>query len=423
MKNRHLIARFPGGVTNQEIERNIHEYFSDCMTVRRVLILPPDISRLNSYAGNIVNMLYRYFQKAEIDIMPALGTHIPMSEGEIRKMYGPVPCRRFIAHDWRNDTVKIGQVPADYVKEISEGYSDAGIDVEVNKRLLDGKYDLIISVGQVVPHEVAGFANYTKNVLVGCGGSSMINQSHYLGALYGMERIMGRADNPVRKLYNYAANMFLSNIPLVYILTVTTLDKTGLKVEAVSIGAGDELFSETVKVSREKNISFLDRPVKKAVVYLDPEKFRTTWVGNKSIYRTRMAIEDGGELLVIAPALQGCGEDSENDSLIKKYGYMARDQVIEAVGNDEDLRNNLSVAAHLIHGSSEGRFKITYAPGKMTKDQILSIKYDYLPLEDALKMYDVNRLRDGFNTIGGREIFYVSNPAMGLWTTRSRFEQ
>lgn len=423
MKNRHLTARLPGGITEQEIERNIHEYLKDYSMAKYVLILPPDISRLSSYAGNIVNILYRYFQKAEIDIMPALGTHIPMSESEIRKMYGLVPCNRFIAHDWRNDTVKIGQVPASFVKEISGGYVDAGIDVEVNQRLLDRKYDLIISVGQVVPHEVAGFANYAKNILVGCGGSSMINQSHYLGALYGVERIMGRVDNPVSKLYNYAANKFLSDIPLVYILTVTTLDKTGVKVEAVSIGTGDELFSETAKVSYEKNISFLDKTIKKAVVYLDPEKFRTTWVGNKSIYRTRMVIADGGEILVIAPALQGCGEDLENDRLIKKYGYMTRDRVIEAVSNDEDLRNNLSVAAHLIHGSSEGRFRITYAPGKMTKEQILSIKYDYLPLEDALKMYDVSRLRDGFNTVDGSEIFYVSNPAIGLWTTRSRFEQ
>lgn len=423
MRNRHLTARLPGGITEQEIERNIHEYLKDYSMAKYVLILPPDISRLSSYAGNIVNILYRYFQKAEIDIMPALGTHIPMSESEIRKMYGPVPCNRFIAHDWRNDTVKIGQVPASFVKEISGGYVDVGIDVEVNQRLLDRKYDLIISVGQVVPHEVAGFANYAKNILVGCGGSSMINQSHYLGALYGMERIMGRVDNPVSKLYNYAANRFLSDIPLVYILTVTTLDKTGVKVEAVSIGTGDELFSETAKVSYEKNINFLDKPIKKAVVYLDPEKFRTTWVGNKSIYRTRMAMADGGEILVIAPALQGCGEDLENDRLIKKYGYMARDRVIEAVSNDQDLRNNLSVAAHLIHGFSEGRFRITYAPGKMAKEQILSIKYDYLPLEDALKMYDVSRLRDGFNTVDGSEIFYVSNPALGLWTTRSRFEQ
>ncbi|MDK2811753.1 MAG: hypothetical protein PWR27_2462 [Petroclostridium sp.] len=422
MKNRYLTAKSPNGISAQEIEQNISEYLGNYSGIKNILILPPDISRLNSYAGDIVNMLYKYFKDVNIDIMPALGTHTPMTDGEITKMFGAIPRDRFVAHNWRNDTVKVGEVPADYVKEISDGYMDNSIDVEVNKRLLDKKYDLIISIGQVVPHEIAGFASYTKNIMVGCGGSKMINQSHYLGALYGMERIMGRADTPVRKLYNYGVNNFLSHIPLIYILTVTTIDKSGLKVEAVSIGTGDELFFQTAKVSHEKNLNFLDKPIQKAVVYLDPEEFKTTWIGNKSIYRTRMAIADGGELIVIAPALHACGEDLENDRLIKKYGYICRDEVLDAVRNNEDLRNNLSVAAHLIHGSSEGRFKITYAPGKMTKEQVLSIKYDYMPIEDALKMYDINSLKDGFNTVNGEEIFYVSNPALGLWTTRSRFD-
>ena len=299
---------------------------------------------------------------------------------------------------------------------------DNSVDVEVNKRLLDGKYDLIISIGQVVPHEIAGFANYTKNIMVGCGGSTMINQSHYLGALYGMERIMGRTDTPVRKLYNYGTSKFLSHVPLMYILTVTTLDKTGLKLEALSIGLGDELFLETAKVSQEKNLNFLEKPIKKAVVYLDPKEFKTTWLGNKGIYRTRMAIADDGELIVIAPALSGCGEDPENDRLIQKYGYIGRDKVLEAVKNNKELRENLSVAAHLIHGSCEDRFKIIYAPGKMTKEQITSLNYEYMPYEDAIKLYDPDILTDGFNTLNGEEIFYVSNPALGLWTTKSRFE-
>jgi nickel-dependent lactate racemase len=367
-------------------------------------------------------MIYKQYPNATIDTMPALGTHMPMTDGEMKKMFGTLPRTRFIVHDWRNDTVKVGEIPAEYVNEISDGYMNHAVDVEVNKRLLDKKYDLIISVGQVVPHEIVGFANYTKNIMVGCGGSRMINLSHYLGALYGMERIVGRVDTPVRKLFNYGVSKFLSDIPLIYVLTVTTLDKSVLKVEAVSIGTGDELFSKTAEVSCEKNLTFLDKPIKKAVVYLDPEEFKTTWIGNKSIYRTRMAIADGGELLIIAPALEGCGEDPENDRLIKKYGYVSRDEVIEAVRNNEDLRNNLSVAAHLIHGSSEGRFKITYAPGRMTKEQILSIKYDYMPLKDALKIYDVDSLKDGFNEVNGEEIFYVSNPALGLWTTRNRFD-
>lgn len=423
MVNRYLTAQDGSGISDEALESELHAYFKEYQEAKRVLLLPPDISRLHSHAGKITNILYSYFSKAQIDIMPALGTHMPMSDREISKMFGSLPRNRFVDHDWRNETVKVGEVSADYIKEISDGFMETAIAVEVNRRLLNAEYDLIVSVGQVVPHEVSGFANYTKNILVGCGGSNMINNSHYLGALYGMERIMGRSDNPVRKLYNFAAQRFLSHIPLKYVLTVTTAAECGVNVEAVSIGTGDELFYNTAKISQAKNLTFLEKPIKKAVVYLEPGKFKTTWVGNKAIYRTRMAIADGGELLVIAPDLERCGEDLENDRLIKKYGYICRDEVVAAVSQNEDLRNNLSVAAHLIHGSSEGRFSITYAPGKMAKEQTLAIKYDYMPLAEALKKYDVAALRDGFNDVGGEEIFYVSNPALGLWTTKSRFAQ
>jgi len=386
-----------------------------------VLIVPPDISRSSSYAGPIVNMLWRQFPKAEVDIMPALGTHTPMTAAEIKKMYGDLPLDRFLVHDWRQDAVNVGEVAASYVASLSGGLMQNSIAVDVNKRVIDPRYDLVISVGQVVPHEVAGFANYTKNIVVGCGGSSMINQSHYLGALYGMERIMGRADNPVRRLYNYAANQFLPNAPIIYVLTVTTVDEAGLNVQALAIGTGDELFAEMAKVSAAQNITFLDEPLPKVVVYLDPDKFKTTWVGNKAVYRTRMAIADGGELIVIAPALAGCGEDQENDRLIKKFGYLAQQNVLAAVSEDAELANNLSVAAHLIHGSSEGRFKITYAPGRMSPDMVRSLKYDYLPMDIALKKYDWSNLREGLNLVNGEEIFYISNPAIGLWATRSKF--
>lgn len=421
MNNRYLVADSSSGVEPRAISRQLEEYFDGYRGVKNILLIPPDASRSLSYAGEMVSMLCEAFVGSEIDILPALGTHAPMSEEAIDKMYGASLRHRFIVHDWRNDTVKVGRVPAALVKEISEGHMDVAIDVDVNRRLLDPKYDLIVSIGQVVPHEVAGFANYTKNVLVGCGGRSMINHSHYLGALYGMERIMGRPLNPVRRLYNYAAEQFLDDRPIRYILTVTTAAQAGVKVEAVSIGRGDELFFETAKISQGKNLNLVERPLEKVVAYLDADKFRTTWVGNKAIYRSRMAIADGGELVVIAPGLRGCGEDLENDRLIKKYGYRSRDEVVAAVSLSEDLRHNLSVAAHLIHGSSEGRFSITYAPGKMGRELILSLGYEYMDLREAWRRYDVSALKDGPNRVNGEDIFFISNPALGLWTTTDRF--
>jgi len=415
------VATQETGLSYGEVKHSVTDYFTGFAKVQKILIVPPDISRSNSYAGPIVEMLYHHFPAAEIDILPALGTHMPMSAPEIKKMYGQIPLSKFMVHDWRNDTVEVGRVSANYMRELSQNLLDYDLAVDVSRHVLCPSYDLVISVGQVVPHEVAGFANYTKNIVVGCGGRNMINQSHYLGALYGMERIMGRKDNPVRRLYNYAVQEFLAPVPLVYILTVTTLDKTGLKVEGLSIGVGDELFAKTAALSAQKNMTFLEQPVQKAVVYLDPEKFKTTWVGNKAIYRTRMAIADGGELLIIAPALESCGEDLENDRLIKKFGYLKQNDVLAAVQGDSELGENLSVAAHLIHGSSEGRFKITYAAGKMSREQILSLKYDYMTLDHAREKYDVLTLSEGYNLVQGEEVFFIGNPALGLWTTRERF--
>lgn len=406
----------------------------------RVLLLPPDLTRLHSYAGKITALYYNMLKdKCQVDIMPALGTHEAMTEEECLEFFGPdVPYSSVIDHNWRTDIVKIGQVPSEFVKEVSGGLIDYSIDVEVNKRLLDKSYDLIISIGQVVPHEVVGMANYTKNVLVGCGGKTMINRSHFLGAVYGMERMMGRDHSPVRKVFDYAEERFLKDLPLMYVLTVTTADSgffscgeksTGkVNLEGLFIGRDRKLFEEAVELSQKKNLIFMDKPLKKVVVYLDEREFKSTWLGNKAVYRTRMAIADDGELIIIAPGVKKFGEDEAIDRLIRKYGYVGRIKVLEQYKLNADLEENLSAAAHLIHGSSDGRFSITYATEKVSREEVEGVNFNHIPLTEALKKYDPSKLKDGFNTlekVGGppEEIFYISNPAIGLWASKSIFER
>jgi len=166
----------------------------------------------------------------------------------------------------------------------------------------------------------------------------------------------------------------------------------------------------------------LDKPLKKVVVYLDPSEFKSTWLGNKSVYRTRMAIDDGGELIVLAPGLHEFGEDKQIDTLIRKYGYVNTPKILELTAKNEELRNNLSATAHLIHGSSEGRFKITYCPGHLTEQEIRSVNFNYAPLDAMQKKYNPEKLKDGFNMVDGEEIFYISNPALGLWAYKERFK-
>jgi len=403
------------------VKQSIYEYAG---RLKKVLLLPPDITRSNPGAGMIAAMYYSLLKDTcKIDIMPALGSHVPMTREEHIEMFGPeIPEESFIVHNWRKDVIKIGEVPGDFISEVSEGLIDEPIDVEVNKLLLDKSYDLIISIGQVVPHEVVGMANYSKNIFVGCGGNSMINQTHMLGAFYGMERIMGRDHSPVRKVFDYAEEKFARDIPLMYVLTVTTQNEGKINIHGVFIGRNRKLFEQAVALSQEKNLTFLDKPLKKVVVFLDEKEFKSTWLGNKAIYRTRMAMADGGELIILAPGVKQFGEDKENDRLIRKYGYVGRTRVLELCKQQEDLKNNLSVAAHLIHGSSDGRFSITYAVEKLTKEEIEGVNFKYMPYKDACRLYNPDKLKDGFNVLeNGEEIFFISNPALGLWADKNRF--
>jgi nickel-dependent lactate racemase len=392
---------------------------------KKVLAIPPDITRYYSQAGLLTELAWEYYGESMSDVLPALGTHAAMSPGEISRMFGKVPASLFRVHDWRNDVVTLGEVPASYVKDVSEGRIDYSWPAQVNRLLRDGGHDLILSPGQVVPHEVIGMANYNKNVFVGTGGPEGINKSHFLGAAYGMERIMGRADTPVRRVLNYASEYFASGMPILYVLTVIGRDEKGeLVVRGLFIGDDDSVFLKASELSLQVNFQMLDEPLKKVVVYLEPEEFKSTWLGNKSIYRTRMAIADGGELIVLAPALKEFGEDAEIDRLIRKYGYRTTPEILDAVKNNDDLAGNLSAAAHLIHGSTEGRFKVTYCPGHIPGETIASVNYSYAPLEEMMQRYDPHTLKDGFNTLSdGEQIYFISNPALGLWSWKENFKE
>ena len=342
------------GLSEAEQFEALKESLKAHKNLKKVLLLPPDITRSHSGAGPLTVMYYNLLKDTcQVDIMPALGTHEAMSDSERVAMFGDsIPKACFFDHNWRDDVVTIGEVPASFVKEVSEGVMDESITVEVNKRLVDKSYDLIISIGQVVPHEVVGMANFGKNIFVGCGGSQMISQSHILGAFYGMERMMGRDKTPVRKVFDYAEENFAMDMPLMYVLTVTTQMNGKDAINGLFIGRKREVFESAVKLSQEKNLNLLDKSPKKFVIYIEPEEFKSTWLGNKAIYRTRMAVADGGELIILAPGVKKFGEDDGNDEVIRKFGYVGRENVIKLTKENELLQNNLSVAAHLIHGWS-----------------------------------------------------------------------
>ena len=202
------VAETAEGLSNDEIaallEKALRDWESCRGAVRNALVIPPDFTRFHSNAGFITQVFYRLLtaRGASVDVMPALGTHVPVSESQWKTMFGDIPYSKMIVHNWRTDVVKLGEVPADEIGRITEGLWKDPVDVEVNRLIMDPKYDLIVSPGQVVPHEVIGMANHAKNLFVGCGGADMINKSHMIGAVCGMEKAMGRDHTPVRRIFD-----------------------------------------------------------------------------------------------------------------------------------------------------------------------------------------------------------------------------
>ena len=390
---------------------------------KKVITVPPDFTRFNSKSGVLACAAAEYYGENLADVLPALGTHFPMSDAQLERMYPTVPRELIRAHRWREDVVTIGEVPADYVSEVTDGIWTRPWPAQLNNLIWEGGHDLILSIGQAVPHEVVGVANGNKNLFVGTGGQDGINESHYIGAVYGMERMMGRADTCLRRILNYAEDHFCQHLPIIYAQTVIGANDRGELVTRGLFVGDREAFESAAELAVEVNFIQLDEDLSKVVVRMDPDEFHSTWIGNKGIYRTRMAIADEGELIILAPGVRTFGEDPEIDVLIRKYGYRTTEEVMRMVDENEDLRNNLSAAAHLIHGSSEGRFKITYCPGHLTRQQIEEVGYSYADLDEMVARYDPENRSDGWNTTAnGERFYYISNPAMGLWASKSRLQ-
>ena len=301
-----------------------------CKNPKKVLLLPPDITRAHSGAGWITELFYNYFaQMADVYVIPTLGQHVPHTIEQNKWMFGSIPESKILKHDWKKDGKKLGTIPADYVEKITQGRANWEIPISINRTVLEGNWDLIINVGHVVPHEVLGFANHNKNYFIGLGGKDTICASHMAAACYGIENNLGLLVTPLRHCYNKAENEFLSHLPHVYIQVVMAYNKEGNLVHT-GFYCGDDLdtYLLAAKQSMAENITIVP-PLKKVVAIMQGDEFFSTWVANKAVYRTRKAMADGGELIIIAPGLKRFGEQDEVDKIIRKYGYSGTEKVMK----------------------------------------------------------------------------------------------
>ncbi|MCE9526200.1 MAG: lactate racemase domain-containing protein [Planctomycetales bacterium] len=393
-----------------------------CLNPRRVLLLPPDITRMHSGAGWITEYLYHLLKDScDVHVIPTLGQHEPHTPEQNRQMFGSIPNERIHAHDWRDGCVKVGELSADYVKQVTGGVADWPFPIVLNRMLMEEKWDLVINIGHVVPHEVLGFANHNKNYFIGLGGKDLICAAHMAAACCGIENNLGNLLTPVRQAFNQAEEQFLGKLPDFYIQVVLARDKAGQLVHTgIHVGGDLETYLAAARQAREQNITILDEPLRKVVCVMQGDEFFSTWVANKAIYRTRMALADGGELLIIAPGLKRFGEQPDVDALIRKYGYCGTPKVMELYKQNADMQDLAHATAHLIHGSSEGRFKITYAPGHLSRADIEQVNFQYADLNEALRHYPIDKLKEGFNDVGRERIFFIPTPSAGLWATKEK---
>ncbi len=380
---------------------------------RRVLLVPPDQTRLHSRAGEIVAQLAVLLagEVERLDVMPALGTHHPLGPAESQLMFGDaIDPGSLLHHRWRDDVTTVGELSAGEVDEVVGRPLGLALPFTVNRALVDDSYDLVVAVGQVVPHEVAGFGGYTKHVSIGLGGGETIQRSHFLSAVYGIEQTLGRVDAPVRQLLDRGFDRFLEpRCRVLFALTVVEGRHDGPVLRGVFAGEGGTRFSggaafrAAAALSASVNIETLATPFQRCVAYLDPDEYPSTWLANKAIYRTRLAMADGGELFVVAPGVSRFGEDPVVDALIRRHGYHGREAALQAMADDPELAANLAAVAHLIHGSTEGRFTVTYAPGPgLSRADVEGAGFGYLALDEALERFPPDTVD-------------IPNPGLGLW--------
>lgn len=419
------------GELGAQLERLAEQIVAD--GAKRVLLVPPDHTRLYSRGGAITVHLDRELRRrgTEVDVMPALGTHRRLTPGQCRLLFGDaIGVDRVLEHRWREDVTRVGEISADEVSAVAGLDLGLSLPLTVNSTLVDGRYDLVVAAGQVVPHEVAGFGGYTKHVCIGLGGRETIHRSHFIAAMCGIEETLGQVDAPVRVLVDAAFDRFLeARCRTLFVLTV--VDNVGgndrlrglFAGEGGSRASGGAAFSAAAGLSAELNITTVSEPYGVCVAYMNPLEFGSTWLANKAIYRTRLAMADGGELVVVAPGVERFGEDDVVDALIRRHGYRGRAAALAAVADDAELAGNLAAAAHLVHGSTEGRFRVRYCPGPgLGRADIEGVGFEYVSPDEATARFGPGlESRAGTSVDAAGDAFVViPNAGLGLWRRAAR---
>lgn len=340
---------------------------------------------------------------AAFDALVAQGTHPPMSQSQKLSKIG---CDEFSGqlfdHRWDDpeELITLGELSVETVRELTNGLIETGVPVSINKLLGPGIYDTVLVFGATVPHEVAGFAGGAKYFFPGVAGPELTHTTHWLGALAGIENIIGRVDTPTRRLIEAATDLIDARI-ISLNTVVSRRSDDELMTYALYTGDIREAFRRAAEVSRQVHIRYTGRKYKRVIALLDPH-YDELWVGGKASYKLGAIIEEGGELIIYAPHLTRLSET--HGALIEKYGYAPLESVRDMLGVSQELRENLCIAAHLAHVAYEGRFKITMATG-LDEETCRRVNLGYMD-------YRGFEIREDQDTLivkdAGRDLYQVS---------------
>ena len=356
---------------------------------------------------------------AAFDALVAQGTHPPMSQAQkLAKIGVGIGATSFAGqlfdHRWNEpeELTTLGELSADTVRELTGGLIEHAVSVSINKLLAPGVYDVVVVFGATVPHEVAGFAGGAKYFFPGVAGPELTHTTHWLGALAGIENIIGEVETPTRKLIEAAADLITAHV--ISLNSVVSRDANGeLVTYALFTGDFREAFRRAAEVSRQVHIRYTGRKYQTVVALLDPH-YDEMWVGGKASYKLGAIIEDGGELIVYAPHLTKISET--HGALIEKYGYAPLEVVRDMLGASAELRENLCIAAHLVHVAYAGRtdehgrvvprYQITMATG-LDEETCRRVNLGYLDY----RTLDLEALNSQADTLivkdAGRDLYKV----------------
>jgi nickel-dependent lactate racemase len=296
----------------------------------KVLIVADDYTRttpIQKILPRLTSELEDFGIESEgIKILVALGTHRPMTKEEMERKFGKGILERYsvLNHNWW-DSSQLSYL----------GETERGTPIFVNR--MAKEVDLIIGIGQIVPHRVSGLSGGGNIVQPGICGEETTGKTHWLSAQFKGSEILGKIENPVKEEIERVAQ----KAGLKWIVN-TIQDGTGRLIKVV---AGDPVQAYRKGALNSLEVYQTKLPQEADILIADSHPYDSDlWLAAKGIYAAELAVKQGGVVILITLCPEGI---SPSHPEVLESGYQTFDEVNQKVR--KGMMQKLTVAAHLVH--------------------------------------------------------------------------